>query len=143
MKLKYHVEIKASEIACNLSDFQEWEREAFRWVFADINDARNFKPIYILDSNRRESDVKRESYNCTGYAISLYNSQQSAKSKLLRIISGRPNAHKKLGTHIAQGELEHGDGISGKTNDSGHFDLFEYENVNLNSKFSIVEAIIT
>ncbi|MBK9248889.1 MAG: hypothetical protein IPM69_12440 [Ignavibacteria bacterium] len=142
MRLKYHREIKDNEIACNLTDFQECEREAFRFVFSDINNPKNYEPVYIINPKRKTDEIQQERYHCTGYALSFFHSQLSAKKRYLTLISDKPKLYKILGTHIAQGVLEHQDGISDEPNDLGHFSHFEYENRDLSIKFRIVEAII-
>lgn len=131
MKLKYASEV--SKFNCDLQDFAEQNRIAYRWVFEDINDVRNFEPVY--------SDPKRIQNTCLGYALSFFDEQASAKSRLLHFAKDKINVFKKLGTHIAEGNLIEMDGISKKCDENKHFSHFEYENITLNSKFQIIEKI--
>ncbi|ENA1815692.1 hypothetical protein ABF174_002331 [Flavobacterium psychrophilum] len=131
MKLKYLKEING--LPCELDSFSEQDRISFRWVFTDINDTRNFEPVY--------KDAKRQQTTCCGFALSFYDEQKSAKKRLLELTKDKENLFKKLGTHIAVGNLEKKDGISNKSNSKGHFEHFEYDNIVLNTKFEIVEKV--
>lgn len=43
---------------------------------------------------------------------------------------------------MAEGFLEKNDGQSGNPNVNGHFDHYEYEKVNLEEKFKIIEKML-
>jgi hypothetical protein len=133
MELKYKNEISQFN-NCDLASFKEIEMESFRWTFEDINDIRNFEPIYINDSKR-----KRE--NCLGFALSFFTTQQASIKRHKELTLDRPNLYKKLGTHIASGQLSTTDGIASNPDEVKHFDFFTYENVSLNNKFTILESI--
>ena len=132
MNLKYKESI--DEFKCKLTTFKEQERIAYRWVFNDINNPKNFLPPYIINSSRKKD-------NCKGYALSFFESHLAAKNRILEITKDKENLFKKLGNHIAGGKLEKTDGISDKENSFGHFDHFEYENINLKPKFEILEKV--
>lgn len=132
MELKYKNEI--SQFNCDLTSFKEIEMESFRWTFEDINDARNFEPIYI-------NDIKRKRENCLGFALSFFTTQQASLKRHKELTLDRPNLFKKLGTHIASGQLNTIDGIASNPDEIKHFDFFTYENVALNHKFTILESI--
>lgn len=132
MNLKYKKIIE--EFKCELSSFTEQERNAFRWVFEDINNTKNFLPPYILPNNRKKN-------SCKGYSLSFFTSQIAAKNRLLEITRDKENLFKKLGNHIAVGKLDKTDGVSDSENSMGHFDHFEYENINLNPKFEVLEKV--
>ena len=139
--LKYHTELKES--TCTLTDFQEYaKRTAYRWVFEDASDTRNFLPIYAIDSERLANDKAAGKFSCTCWAISFFNSEIQAKEKFDRMLSKNPKIHKKLGTHIAKGYLNATDGISSECDDIGHFNHFEYEEAQLVPKFSIKSCLI-
>lgn len=127
--LKYQTEL--NELDCDLSNFIEQAREAFRWVFEDIKDEKNFSPKYILDE-----DIEKD--KCIGWGLSFFNTQKSAVQRLNKLTKNRAFLFKKLGTHIAQGNLDENDGISNKTERFGHFTLFEYKDVDLSNKFKII-----
>jgi CRISPR/Cas system CMR-associated protein Cmr5 small subunit len=133
MELKYHKEIET--LICDTSNFKEIEKDSFRWTFEDINDIRNFEPIYI-------NNPKRKQENCLGFALSFYISKNEAIKKYKDLTLGKPNLYKKLGTHIANGLLTNTDGIGGDPDEIGHFDFFTYKSANLYDKFTIIESII-
>jgi len=49
--------------------------------------------------------------------------------------------YKKLGDHVAKGNLIKNDGLSDKEQDNGHFTHFEYEKIDLTLTFNVVEKI--
>lgn len=132
MDLKYQKEI--SKFVCDLTKFKEIELECYRWTFEDINDIRNFEPIYINDPKRRQD-------NCLGFALSFFTTKVAGISRLKELTLNREKLFKKLGTHISSGTLEKDDGIAGEPDEIKHFDFFTYKNVELNDKFTIIESI--
>ena len=139
-KFKYEQEINAQP--CDLTRFTERkDRKSYRWVFNDINDRRNFLPIYVLFPDRIS---KR--YTCMGWAISLYETKKQARDRLEYLISNDPNIYLKLGTHTAEGIINEVDGQSCDASIAdrtlGHFDHLEYCDIDLSSKFSIVDCIV-
>jgi len=131
-KLKYQKEI--DKMDCDLKGFIEQERSAFRWTFKDINDERNFLPRFLLKPDMQKND-------CKGWGISFFDTQESAKKRLIEIVGYRKNLYKKLGDHIAKGNLVIEDGLSDKAHNNGHFTHFEYEKVDLSLAFNIIENI--
>jgi hypothetical protein len=79
--------------------------------------------------------------SCIGWSLSFFETQEKAKTRLLRLTKNKEFIFKKLGTHIAVGQLVKNDGISDSSNDLGHFSHFEYEGINLESKFTIIEQV--
>lgn len=133
MQLKYHQEI--GEMKCDLATFTEQQnRKAFRWVFEDIAHPDNFDPKFKLDPAFQRT-------TCLGWALSFFDSHESAKKRLTHLTTNRPQLFKKLGDHIAIGVIEALDGISNDPDNRGHFSHFEYENVVLYTKFNVIEKI--
>lgn len=131
-ELKYQEEI--NKMKCDLNEFYKQERIAFRWTFDDIKNEKNFRPRFLL-----KPDIKRN--DCRGWGLSFFDTQDSAKKRLKEIVGYRKNLYKKLGTHVATGNLEKADGISDKAHNNGHFTLFEFQDVDLSLKFNIVDQI--
>ncbi|WP_295116969.1 hypothetical protein [uncultured Chitinophaga sp.] len=132
-KLKYSTEI--SEIACDLTLFKEYDsRTAYRWVFESIYDVRNFIPVYT-NPNRGRTD-------CRGWALSFFEEHLQARQRITRLAENKPKIYNKLGTHIALGILGVNDGMSDDANGDGHFNHFEYINVNLENKFTVIESLL-
>jgi hypothetical protein len=109
--------------------------ESFRFVFEDINHRNNFLPVLLINPKRQlTADPER----CSGYALSFFCSIGKAKTQYLKLKKRNKNIGKSLGTHIAQGFINETDGLVSEINKNGHFDLHEFKNVDLKSKFSIV-----
>lgn len=132
MDLKYQNEV--AKFDCDLAKFKEIELESYRWTFEDINDIRNFEPIYI-------NDPKRKQENCLGFALSFFTKKEAGIKRLKDLTSNREKLFKKLGTHISSGTLAEVDGIAGEPDDIKHFDFFVYQNVELKHKFTVLESI--
>jgi len=139
MKLKYEdLIIVFSE--CELSNCTPRNRMAFRWVFENIDDERNFSPRYF-SSNYAET----QKTDCLGYALSMFDKEDQAIARLAFLSKGKQNLYKKLGTHTAIGSLTIDEGLS---NDSsinpdtfGHFSFFEFSDTDLSKKFTVSKQI--
>jgi len=139
--LKYHDELKES--TCTLAEYKEHaKRVAYRWVFEDSTDSRNFLPIYAINNEKLEKDKANGEFSCTCWALSFFKSEIQAKEKFDRMLAKNPRIHKKLGTHIAKGYLNANDGISGECDEIGHFNHFEYKEAQLVSKFSVKSCLV-
>lgn len=139
-KLKYKELIE--NYSNDISHFEEKEIQSFRWVFDDINDKRNFLPVYILDEERRINDEKKNKATSIGYSLSLFTTLEYSKKRLMKILSDKPKAYLKLGTHIACGNLAKDDGLCDNPNSEKHFSLFEYSDLILADKYNIIEKIV-
>ncbi|MEE9407561.1 MAG: hypothetical protein V3V28_05750 [Polaribacter sp.] len=129
-KYKYQNEIEGSEI-CDLSKFIEQERIAFRWTFEDIKDSRNFIPRPFLNP-------KTNTNNCTVWGISLFDTKENGVNRMNKLKAKSRNIYKKLGTHIAKGDIVNENGVSDLVNAEGHFTLIEYIDVDLSQKFNVL-----
>lgn len=128
MQLKYETNIK--RLSCNLSRFEKRDnRDAYCWVFEDITNPINFIPRAIT--------IGRD--ECTSWALSFFETKNQAKNRMKTLLRKNSNLHKKLGTHIANGQLQKGDGISENCDPSGHFNHFEYSSVDFREKFTIID----
>lgn len=134
MALKYQNEIQ--KLNCDLSNFQEIERTSFRWTFENIKDCRNFEPVLISAPNRIEQ------IGCLGFALSFFISKEAGIKRHNFLTLDKPKMFKKLGSHIASGDLVKTDGIANEPDEHKHFDFFTYDNIELSSKFTILESII-
>lgn len=136
MPLKYEKQIGV--FPCDMSKFKEVDkRTCFRWVFEDIKDDRNFRPVYDLDG------VPDENAHCKGWALSLFASKKQAIDRFNVRLKSKPLFYTKVGSFVAKGELAKEHGISDPEAKYGHFSLFEYERVDLVPIFTIEERIYT
>lgn len=133
-KLKYEKLISEHFKSFSFDGFIEKKVLSYRWVFSDINDVRNFKPPYIIDSTREISTPM-------GFALSFFQTKEAGINRLKTLTSNKPTLSKKLGTHIAEGTIITLDGICCDPNDIKHFDLFEYTDRDLKTNFTILEQV--
>jgi hypothetical protein len=141
-RLKYHSEIQGNN--CGLLSFEEHSRRiAYRWVFENKEDPRNFLPTYAIDEQKLKNDQAKGEFSCTRWALSFFKSEIHAKERFETMMTKNSNIYKKLGTHIARGYLNAADGISDECDDVGHFNHFEYEEVALESKFDIKSCLVS
>jgi hypothetical protein len=128
-KFKYNDELHDN--GCDLSQYSERSRNAFRWTFESITDPKNFLPV----------NINRVRDECIGWGLSFFESEETAKTRFNEIKSNTPNFGKKVGNFISNGKLEIEDGISDDANRHGHFTHFEYENIDLTTKFTVITKI--
>ncbi|EDN67089.1 integral membrane protein [Beggiatoa sp. PS] len=130
---------------CPPSDSEYQEITAFRFCFEDWNHKNNFLPVLLINPQRiNTARFKKDSDKCAGYALSFFNTLENAKKRYfeLKYKRGLKNIDKILGTHIAQGLIKENDGILSKNDKKGHFNLHEFENVDLKNQFSLICAIM-
>ena len=139
--LKYKELIERKELTnCPFSHCSEITIPAYRWTYEVISDDRNFIPKMVLDGNapiRRNSNT--DEFRCSCCGLSMFISEESARKKF----NGIPLRNRVLlgYSHLAKGLLTPSIGLSGKHNSEGHFDLFEYEGVELSNVFEIIGPI--
>ena len=71
----------------------------------------------------------------------MYSKIEGAKEKYRQLINTNQNFWKIAGTHISNGILDAEDGLITDENHSSHFELYEFENVELQNKFNIIEKL--
>jgi hypothetical protein len=136
---KYKVELEniSTDLSCIDSSYVESERTAFRWVFEDINHTDNFLPRALIPHPLQE----HQKTQCNGWSLSFFQTLVEAENRLREICKDKEKAYKRLGTHIAIGDLEKTDGKSGNVGESGHFEHHEYVGTIFSSKFIINKKI--
>ena len=138
--LKYHEIIKEQNLDsnCPFSDCYEANLTAYRWVKLPIEDEDNFLPKLILDRKHNKPPRRNNSDDktiCSDCALSMFDDKDKATKKFNKYPKRTRNL---LGySHVAKGEIAQSDGVITQISNSGHFDLFEYENVSLKHKFII------
>jgi hypothetical protein len=139
--LKYQWLIDELEISetCPYNGCSERTMTAYRWTFSDINHPDNFLPVGVLDKKRyppRINDKSNNFFKCSCSGLSMYHSLESAT---LNFMTFPKRTRELLGyTSIAEGNLQKNEGLIGDVNEKGHFDFFEYIDIDLSQKFKIV-----
>jgi hypothetical protein len=130
---------------CPPSDSQSQAITAFRFCFEDWQHKNNFLPVLLINPQRINTvKFKKDSDKCAGYALSFFNTLENAKKRYfeLKYKRGLKNIEKILGTHIAQGLISENDGVVSKIDRHGHFNLHEFENVDLKNQFSLIDTLV-
>lgn len=134
MEYKYQ-RIISSLYNCPPDDCFSAEIDAFRFVQGDIKDENNFLPGIL--SNPSRANDQSDHFVCSYSGLSFFSSIEQAKAKYNKFRFNKRIA-KALGSHIAQGKLSSEDGVITPPNRDGHFDLHEFEGIDLQNKFTIV-----
>jgi hypothetical protein len=141
MEFQFSEEYKKLSTKCPPENYTSKNMTAFRWVFEDINDTRNFLPVFFR--NPKKYLDKTDFEKCNGLALSFYNSEYGAKSKFedLKSTIGK-NVYKNLGTNIAKGHITELDGINEEPYDRyGHFNHHPSKNCQYHLTFIIISKL--
>lgn len=139
MRFKYYTYVH-DLTDCPPSHAYAQDLTAFRFVFNQIEDRRNFAPVYILKPKRRHASDPHYK-TCSGYGLSLYNSLDNACRRYADLVESVPSFPQTVGTHIAAGQIGKDDGVVTEPNTDGHLTLYEFEHTNLGLKFQIVHQV--
>lgn len=138
MPYKYSNETKALKEKTGdvcFVNYSEKDIEAFRWVFPNIDDERNFIPLAVDQEN---SSVRRR---CGGWALSFHETEVASTEMWETLTENKPNKYKKLGTHIAKGNISKTDGKCSDSDRNSHFNLIEYKDTDFSGRFEIVKQL--
>lgn len=143
MKVLFLHQVDYDDLTCKCppDEFESMEIKAYRWVFNEITDPMNFISQYHKKPKRFLGSTDEE--KCTAMGISLFTSKEKAKERFefLKTSMGE-NVYIEIGTNIAEGTLNKGDGVSGHFNEkTGHFTHHKGENVDYQAKFAIIEKL--
>jgi hypothetical protein len=89
-------------------------------MYEDINDAGNFKPAYF--KNPKRFNEKSDEEQCMAIGLSFFDKLEAAERRFgqLKKRLGE-ETYKILGSQIAQGRIEEGDGVNSLVDMNGHF----------------------
>lgn len=137
---KYSTELTAIEgenpgsCTVNLST---QDRTSYRWVFED-NRKENYLPRALI-TNPRMNYYRSK---CTGWSLSMFDSNDKAEKRLVQICKDKPDLFLCLGTHIAKVEITIESGMVSEPGTDGHFDLFEFVDVDFQGNHELVTNVI-
>ncbi len=112
---------------------------AYRYVFEDISHKSNFLPQY-KDNPSRFTDANGKK-KCNYLSLSMFTKIEGAKEKYNQLANSFPNFKKTAGSHIAHGVLNEDDGLITDESFFTHFELYEFENAELQNKFTVSEKL--
>ena len=113
--------------------------QVFRFFHEDTSDIRNYLPPAKLQPTRK---WKNDEERCDGLGLSMFFSLSKADAyfhDLRRVI---PNIGKRIGLHVATGDIVEDDGKATPVDEAGHFSLFESSTCSFHGRFQLVKALI-
>lgn len=120
MDFQFAEDFKKLTIQCPPNHYKPENRIAFRWVFDDINDAENFKPVFYKNPTR--SRKFPEEAQCKSLALSLFATEKQAKDRFdFFKDSNGAKVYDTLGTMVAQSNINEQDGVNSEPDKTGHF----------------------
>ncbi len=130
-------------VRCPCVDASSVNMMAFRYISTSKDSEENFIPQSIKD--HREGRQQRvfppdSESNCEYHGLSMFNTRDNAVFFWTKVL--KPKVRSLLGYNVLfSGIIEENDGVITPLDKKGHFNLYEYVNVNLGVKFTHVENI--
>jgi hypothetical protein len=125
-------------VNCPPETYKALNIAAYRYVFDDLEDDRNFKPVYLLDENypKRLNATNDLTLRCKGFGLSLYQDKNGAIANYRRWMAKTNGKFAKIvGSYVATIQILETDGVcSDAENDDSHFTFHPFENVNFMEK---------
>ncbi len=141
MDFEYSDKFENLSVKCPPDDYLPKNMTVFRWVFNEITDERNFKPL-ALQNPKRILDFD-DTTKCKSFALSVYNSEENAKKRFqfLKNTMGE-KAYKTLGTNIASLNITEIDGVNEEPNaQTGHISHHLSKNHQYEKRFIIISTL--
>lgn len=117
---------------CPPNTYKKLNLTAYRYIFEDLEDERNFKPVYLLDENypKRLNAAKDLEMKCKGFGLSMYQDKKGAIANYKRWIAKTNGKFAKIvGSFITTIEIIETDGVcSDIENADTHFTFHESQN---------------
>ncbi len=137
-KLKYQKQLVQFP-DCPGDEFEEVEKEAYRWVHQPLID-KDFLPVNII-SKPPPRMLDDSDKMCMGYGLSMFDTFENALAKYKKIFR-KLRSHQKIqfkedkGNYIALLDVTKNIGVADKPNEKnyGHFTFHEYEEIDLQEK---------
>ncbi len=137
--MKHQAERRDAGEVCPPADYLRSRiANAYRWVFNDIHDSRNFVSPLEKDPPRFLHVTHQR--RCEAKALSMFDNLAGAKARFkeLKSVMGA-KVYTLLGCKIAVGSIDEHDGVVGDLGRHGHFNLHPSEHANFISRFGIIE----
>lgn len=136
MTYKYQVEISAIKTCPPKSS--KVNNMGYRFVKTPVN-KDSFLPQAMLMPNRF---VSANNYKkCSSWALSMFLSEQQAVDFFKKLETTVKNLRKTMGDHVAELQLNATHGLQTKADQKGHFDLHEFNGVDLTTAISNTNRI--
>jgi len=120
--------------SCPPDRVEEKAIEAYRFVKQEVAD-ESFVPVGKMNPSGSPAGKAI----CPHFGLSLFVSNEAARSRFAELKKRNKNIGKKIGNEIAVGNVQREHGKCTDSNTHGHFTLYEYEGVKLADLFHMVE----
>lgn len=85
--------------------------------------------------------LKPDAEKCKAMGLSLFDSKQNAQAQFELLKRRFKQDFRRMGTHISEGTLQKGDGVSDLPNRYGHSTFHPYEDADLKNHFIIIAPL--
>lgn len=118
------------------------DTNAYRFVFRN-NIPKSYIPVYLMSPQRATKDEEKHKLSTSGYALSLFNTEDNAIKKYAELSANFRNIKLIIGDSVSHGNLTNEDGLISRISPSnGHFDLYEFKECDLAQKFTLLGKIL-
>lgn len=141
MQFKYQKAYNQLSGLCPPKDCLNKDIESYRWVFDDIKNDENFKPLAKKDPARVLSMSERDS--CKAHSLSMFNTKEAAMKRFAFFKDGlmQDKAYELLGTKLAKGNITKDHGVNSNVDKKGHFSHHQYDLIDLSVIFKIIDNL--
>lgn len=112
-------------------------KDSYRFVFSNQPE-KNHLPVCVSNPKR----ILPGPIKTSGYALSCFGTQAKAENRYKALSSSFKRISSAIGDSLANGCITNEDGMITSEDKTSHFDLYEFENCNLNKTFNITKSLI-
>lgn len=141
MTFLYETDLNALPIECPSADYRPMNTTAYRFVFDEIDNPDNFKPMFFKNPRRANSmdDVQK----CQAMALSLFENLEKAIVRFQKLKKQNGNTiYRTIGSHIAFANITEDDGVNSNVNAEGHFSHHPAVEGSYKDRFIIVDVLL-
>ena len=113
----------------------------YRWVYSGLGTSVNDDDMRPPAYRPRAAWPNDRVFKCEEFAVSMFTDYSKSVTRYKSIVKSRKSWVKRFGGFIAKGSLSHSDGLSCTPNKDSHFDIFENDEAEIHTKFTVIEEI--
>lgn len=117
------------------------EETAYRFI-STTNPDQNHLPGYVRNPKRLIQDRERGRLETTNFALSCFPTEESASAFFTYLKKAMKHIGQKVGDALSEGVLTTEDGLKTKEDEHCHYDLYEFEGCDLNTKFNLKKMLL-
>lgn len=111
---------------------------AYRWTRGQISESC-FLPVALR--NPRRLLKAKEGEKCSCYGLSMHETLDQSVNAFRSLEKSIRQIRKTIGDAVSVGSLDAADGVRTFADRYGHFDLHEYANCSIATKFQVVKGL--